>query len=131
MRTHLQFRSPRFVGGANSINPGIDGAKLAVFLEDEFGALGYTAAALEEDWGWMIFLSEAPFRLWLGCSSYDEPDGWLVFIEPSKPTIRKWFRRIDTRNEVEKAAALLEKIITERGDATDLRWWSDHDSGRK
>ncbi|GGC44591.1 hypothetical protein GCM10011371_35000 [Novosphingobium marinum] len=54
-----------------------------------------------------------------------------VFIEPSKPTIRKWFSKIDTRQEIEKTAELLEKIVTERGEATDLQWWSDHDSGRK
>jgi hypothetical protein len=131
MRTHLQFRSPRFIGGPNSINPEIDGAKLADFLEGEFRAQGYDTRSIEEDWGWMTWLSDTPFRLWLGCSSYDEPDGWLVFIEPSKPAIRKWFRKIDTRHEVEKIAALLEKILTENGDATDLKWWSDHDSGRR
>ncbi|GGC44171.1 hypothetical protein GCM10011371_34500 [Novosphingobium marinum] len=79
MRTHLEFRAPRFVGGANGINPDIDGSKLAVFLAEEFGTLEFPTSVIEEDWGWMVLLKEEPFRLWLGCSSYDAPDGWLVF----------------------------------------------------
>ena len=131
MRTHLEFRTARFLGGANSINPDIDGSRLAVFLAEEFAALGYVTGVIEEDWGWMVALKDLPFKMWLGCSSYDKPDGWLVFIDPSKPMIRSWFSKIDTRQEVEKISELLEHIITERGGGTNLHWWSDQDSGRK
>ena len=131
MRTHLEFRSPRFAGGANSFNPEIQGGRLADFLDEHFKAAGYSGGVIEEDWGWTVNLANEPFQLWLGCASYDDNDGWLVFIEPSKPFVSRWFRKTDTRAAVDKVAGLLEKILVEHGDATDLRWWSDQDSGRK
>lgn len=131
MRTHLEFRSTRLAGGANGINPNIFGANLAQFLEERFTSLGYPATAVEEDWGWMIFLVNEPFKLWLGCASYDKDGEWLVFIEPSKPFVRRWFQKTDTRPAVEKVASELETILRDDGDATGLRWWTDEESGRK
>jgi hypothetical protein len=131
MRTHLEFQSPRLAGGANGINPNIFGGKLAEFLDQRFRALGYSGGVIEEDWGWMVFLSREPFKLWLGCASYDNDGEWLVFIEPSKPFVRSWFNKTDTRPAVEKVATELETILREDGDATGLRWWTDEESGRK
>ena len=131
MRTHLEFRSPRLSGGANSINPEIYGANLAQFLDQRFKELGYTGGIVEEDWGWMIALASAPFKLWLGCASYDKDGEWLVFIEPSKPFVRRLFSKTDTRPAVEKVATELETMVRDAGDATGLRWWTDEESGRK
>jgi hypothetical protein len=131
MRTHLEFKSIRFEGGPNSYNPEIHGARLAAFLDERFKSAGYSGGIIEEDWGWMVNLSNDPFPLWLGCAGYESPDGWLVFIEPSKPFVRKWLRKIDAQPAVERVAVQLEKVLTEHGDATGLRWWSDEDSGRK
>ena len=130
MRTHLEFRSQQLAGGANSINPGIHGGNLAEFLDRRFRALGYLGGVIEEDWGWMIPLAREPFKLWLGCASYDEDGEWLVFIEPSKPFVRRLFSKTDTRPQVEKVATELETIVRDAGDATGLRWWSDEESGR-
>jgi hypothetical protein len=131
MRTHLEFRSARLMGGANSINPNIHGGKLAELLDRRFQSLGYSGGIIEEDWGWMILLAKEPFKLWLGCASYDEDGEWLVFIEPSKPFIRRWFRKTDTRPLVEKVATELETILRDDCEATGLRWWTDQESGRK
>jgi hypothetical protein len=130
MRTHLEFRSTRFAGGANSINPNIYGGKLAEFLDRGFQSLGYSGGVTEEDWGWRILLARKPFKLWLGCASYDEDGEWLVFIEPSKAS-RRWFRKTDTRPLTEKVATELEIIVKDGGDATGLRWWTDQESGRR
>ena len=131
MRTHLEFRAPAFKGGPNSINPEIDGSKLADFLDARFQELGYDGGVGEEDWGWSVELRSAPFRTWLGCASYDDDnDGWLVFIEPSKPFVRRWFRKLDARPIVDEVASHLERVLVDGG-ATDLRWWSDEDSGRR
>ena len=131
MRTHLEFKSARLAGGASSINPNIYGGKLAEFLDRRFRALGYSGGVIEEDWGWMIALTSEPFKLWLGCASYDNDGEWLVFIEPSKPFVRRLFSKTDTRPAVEKVATELETIVREAGDAAELRWWSDEESGRK
>lgn len=139
MRTHLQFRSaqlrdPKGVG--NSINADIRGRMLADFLSAQFEKRGYDGGVGEEDWGWMIELAFEPVHLWLGCSSYAEPDDpdpqdWLVFIEPSKPFVRKLFKKIDAQPAVAAAADLLEQVVVAEGGASDLRWWSDHESGRR
>ena len=130
MRTHLEFRSQQLAGGPNSINPSIHGGTLAEFLDRRFRELGYSGGVIEEDWGWMIPLANEPFKLWLGCASYDEDGEWLVFIEPSKPFIRRLFSKTDTRPQVEKVATELETIVGDAGDSTGLRWWSDEESGR-
>jgi hypothetical protein len=131
MRTHLEFRSDKLAGGANSINSDIFGANLAKFLDERFRGAGYSGGIIEEDWGWMIPLANEPFKLWLGSASYDQDGQWLVFIEPSKPYVRKWFSKTDTRAAVETVATQLEKFLRDDGGATDLRWWSDDESGRK
>ena len=132
MRTHLEFTAERFGGPdarPNSINEDILGAELAEFLSEAFQAKGMRGTVIEEDWGWMVELKSDPFDLWLGCASYGD-NGWLAFIEPSKPEIRKWLKKIDTRAEVEAVAQDLEQILVNAG-ATSLTWWSDSDSGRK
>ncbi|MFM5949104.1 MAG: hypothetical protein ACKOPM_07730 [Novosphingobium sp.] len=134
MRTHLEFDSALFEepeGVGNTYNPDIQGAKLAKFLSGEFKALGYSGAIIEEDWGWMIDLAKDEFPTWLGCASYSGPTGWLVFIEPSKPFVRRWLKKIDARPTVAKIADQLETILTTKGGATSLNWWSDQDSGRQ
>lgn len=134
MRTHLEFRSDQFDAPdspGNSINPDIKGERLASFLSAAFSAEGYSGEVIQEDWGWMVGLGHAEFPLWLGCSSHDTPPDWLVFIEPSKPVVKKWFQKFDTLPTVEKVAAILENKLVKQGGATDLNWWSDTDSGRK
>lgn len=134
MRTHLEFHSVQFEepeGVGNTYNPDIQGAKLAEFLSDEFKSLGYSGAMIEEDWGWMVELAKREFHTWLGCASYSSPAGWLVFIEPSQPFVRKWFSKVDTRPAVAKIGDQLETILRTKGGATGLNWWSDQDSGRK
>lgn len=127
MRTHLAFRSRRFIepdGQGNRFNPDIRGGLLAAFLSDEFRARGYAGTVIEEDWGWMVELASTPFDLWLGCASSDGQgdDAWLVFIEPSKPVIRRMFRKIDTQAEVGRIADLLESLILGPGEATVIDW---------
>ena len=134
MRTHLEFHAPMFEepeGVGNTYNPDIQGAKLAEFLSQEFKALGYSGEIIEEDWGWMIDLANDGLHTWLGCAAYGSSVDWLVFIEPSKPFVRRWFRKIDAQPAVARIADQLETVLTTKGSATGLTWWSDKDSGRK
>ena len=132
MRTHLEFNADTFeyeLGGDE--DPMIVAKELAEFLAEKFQGRGYPADVFAEDWGWMVSLGKQDFHLWLGCSSYGPYSQWLVFIEPSQPFKRKLFRKIDTQPAVERVAGILETVLIENGGATGLRWWSDHDSGRK
>jgi hypothetical protein len=130
MRTHLGFRSdafPRESGEEEALNPGRWGAALARFLRQELsnrGPLG--REPLVEDWGYCIPIDNPAFDLWVGCGNYEEyPDGFLCFIEPKTPFVRKIFRKIDVRATVEEVGVALGTILRAHPDVHDLRWWPE------
>jgi hypothetical protein len=136
MRTHLDFRSTAFPaqpGEEEQINPGRWGRALANFLRTELNARGLTGGEpYAEDWGWAVPIENADYALWVGCGNLDgEPDGFLCFIEPSRPAIRKLFRKIDVRERVETVAEAMEQTLTGRSDVRDFRWWSEDETPRR
>jgi len=135
MRTHVEFRSsafPPYEGEEEQINPGRYGRRLAEFLQEELSQQGIpTEEIYSEDWGWAVPIVNEAFTLWVGCGNYDEyPDGFLCFIEPSKPSVRRGlFKKIDTTATVENLAAAIEKALLARPDVRELRWWSNEAAG--
>jgi hypothetical protein len=130
MRTHLEFRSaafPPYPGEDEEVNPGRYGKRLAQFLHGALLKSGFQEADLSaEDWGWRISLKNDAFPLWIGCGNYDEySDGFLCFIEPSRPFVRKWFKRLPTADTVGPLASALESALSARQDVRDLRWWTE------
>ena len=133
LKTHLQFASSQFPiipGEVEETNPGIYGRALAQFLEDQLNEEGYRAGAIAEDWGYCVTLGDAPFLSFVGCSSYGDEGEWLVFIEPSKPVVRKLFKKIDATPWIGKLAETLERVLRDQGGAQNIRWWDDRESGR-
>ena len=132
MRTHVQFTSdafPPYPGEDEEINPGIWGKRLAEFIvsklpdhriaTDEF----YT-----EDWGWEIPVKNEVFPMFIGCSNQisDGGNGFLCFIDPSKPEIRRGlFKKVSTVFDVERVADALDKIFRSHPGIRDLRWWKE------
>lgn len=101
LRFHIEFRSDAFParpGEEQQINPGRWGAALVEYLKPELASRGFIpTATYTEDWGYVIELENPGFRLWIGCGNYEEfPDGFLCFVEPFKPFVRKWFRKINS-----------------------------------
>jgi len=134
MRTHVEFRSskfPAYPGEEEKINPNLWGQRLAEYLQVKLKDLGIlTDEEIGfEDWGCRLSLVGTPFPMWIGCGHYQEyPDGYLCFIEPSKPTIRKFpFTKIDTTGEVARIADALDGILTSNPDIHGLRWWSENE----
>ncbi len=132
MKTHLEFVSTSFSPGANEstlINPGLYGKKLADFLAAELAKRGYHVISIcAEDWGWMVELKCEQFPLWIGCGNYEElKNGFLCFIEPSQPYVRKWFSKIETASVVEPLAIAIEKILLASGKVEHLRWWREEE----
>src|SRR5947209_2807589 len=130
MRTHVEFRSgkfPPYEGEQEQVNPDLWGKRLAEYLSERLRAAGIqTGEIYAEDWGWGIPLPHDAFLMWIGCGHYQEyPDGYLVFVEPSKPVIRKFLKKIDTTADVGRVADALDKILTSDADIQALRWWSD------
>jgi hypothetical protein len=134
VRTHVEFRSDAFPaesGEAEAINPGRWGKKLAEFLRGELDRDGLKGGdIIAEDWGWMIPIENDDFPLWVGCGNYEEyPDGFLCFIEPNKPAVRRGlFRRVDTTARVAEVARALDGALRSRPDIRDVRWWSESES---
>ena len=134
MRTHVEFRSTGFRAYENEdeqINPGVFGKRLADFFAAGLPAQGFKVRCVgAEDWGWMVELENETFPLWIGCANYDEfENGFLCFIEPSKPFIRKWFKKIDTCATVERLALAIETLLLGSGQVSQLRWWSVDEIG--
>lgn len=135
MQTHLEFRSnnfPPYPGEEDEINPGRYGKRLAECLAGELPKHGFNITGMcPEDWGWRLDLQNAAFPLWIGCGNYEEyDDGFLCFIEPSKPVIRRWLKSVQTALVVERLASALESVLQRTGKAQDLRWWTEAEAAR-
>jgi hypothetical protein len=135
MLTHVEFRSDRFPpyeGEEERVNPGLWGQRLAEFLRDRLRAEGFeTEEPLAEDWGWMLPIANRGFSLWIGCGHYQEyPDGYLCFIEPHKPYIRRLFKRIDTRRAIAALQQSMDKVLTEVSGIRAKRWWTHEEFNR-
>ena len=52
----------------------------------------------------------------------DEDDAFLCCIEPARPTVRRWFRRIDTRATVARLAEALEAALRAHPGVSELDW---------
>lgn len=126
MKTHLEFRSEPLMEDADQ-SGAPRGKKVAELIASRLPGLGIGVVDLQmEDWGWRVALQNADFPLWIGCGHYQEyPDGVLCFIEPSKPYVRRWLKRIPTTSAVSKIAAALQMIIKAEPSARELRWWDE------
>jgi hypothetical protein len=63
----------------------------------------------------------------IGCGQYgQQPDGFLCFIEPSRPTICRLFRKIDTSGPVSALQQSLDEILSANPAISELSW-STHD----
>lgn len=129
MRTHVEFTSklfPPYPGEEEEmVNPGMWGKRLAEFLRAKLGAKGFeTDEPIAEDWGWFVGILHTPFPMALGCATFnDGTDSFLVFIDPSKPTIRRGlFKKIDTVADVERLAQALDKILRSEPGITSVNW---------
>lgn len=130
MKTQVEFKSdkfPPYPGEEEDINPGLWGKRLAEYLQNELPHHGLKVSDIgSEDWGWMVELENEEFPLWVGCGHQSgEDDEFLCFIEPSKPFIRKWFKKIDTTEQVNRVAIALNSILESNPDIREINWRSD------
>ena len=126
MQTHVEFRSDRFPpvdGEDDEVNPGRYGKRLAQFVQRGLKERGIaTDEPIAEDWGWCVPVNNDQFRIWVGCGNYEEyPDGFLCFIEPQKPFVRKWFKKIDPTARVSAVRAALDDLLNAEG-IRDKKW---------
>lgn len=130
LRTHVEFRSDAFPaqpGEDTQVNSGRWGKMLADYLRVELTSRQLPGSdPYAEDWGWAVPINNDAFPVWVGCGNYEEyPDGFLCFIEPSKPYVRKLFRKIDTTARIEQVAEAIDAALKSHPSVRDLRWWTE------
>ena len=134
MKTHVEFTSNKFPSynteeeGVN-FEAGIYGKRLAEYLQEKLPSKGIEVSCIfPEDWGWTVEIQHGSnYPLWIGCSSYNDTsdDGFLCFIEPSKPVIRRWFKKIEVREDVARIAEAMYEILQAESEITNIRWWNE------
>lgn len=135
MNAHVEFRSdsfPPYPGEEDEINPGRWGRKLAEFIHAGLKARGFDVIdPAAEDWGWMVEIRNDAFPLWVGCGNYEEyENGFLCFIEPSTPFVRKAvFWKVPTEEAVSKMYVALDSILSSEPSISDIRWSSSTEFG--
>jgi hypothetical protein len=135
MRTNLEFSSDAFPPCPDedeTVNLGVFGKRLAEFIAEGLRRRGVEIEKVEaEDWGWRVDVHHEAFPLWIGCANYTElENGFLCFLEPSKPHIRRWLKKIATTETVERLATDLEAVIADSGKVDGLRWWTEAETAR-
>ena len=61
----------------------------------------------------------------VGCGNFEEyPDGFLCFIEPHTPVIRKLFKKIDTQSRVEALQKVMDAVLSESAGVREKKWWT-------
>ena|SRR5579862_4307008 len=131
MNTHVEFCSddfPPYEDEGKKVNAGRYGKRLADFLVRGLREKGFTPLEpIAEDWGWMVPIKNDEFKLWIGCGNYDEyPDGFLCFIEPHQPTIRRFFflGKINTSSKVNALQEAIDQLLSAHPRIQNKRWWS-------
>lgn len=126
MKTNLEFRS------ATLLEPVEEVGVRARYLADRLPEHGFSVDEVAaEDWGWRVSVANPAFPLWIGCGHYPEwQDGLLCFLQPDRPTMRQWFRKIQTGETVARLGQALETIIHQSGQASDIRWWTEEENRR-
>jgi hypothetical protein len=129
VKTIVEFRSGRFPaddGEDEQINPGIFGRRLAEFISNGLRREGFEPEELfTEDWGWVVPVKNQEFGLRIECANYQEyPDGFLCFIEPHKPFVRRFLKKIATRDRVESLQTALDKMLSVEAGIREKKWWT-------
>lgn len=109
------------------INPGIFALELADFLADGLSKHGYPIRfRCQEDWGhWMEVEHSGDFKLALGCANVEDDDGLtdqhrIIILKPTKPIVRKLFRKIDVREPVGALLGTICEILERDSRISDL-----------
>lgn len=132
MKTQVEFRSdafPPYEDESDEINPGRFGKRVAEYLQAELNVKGFkTNGPFSEDWGWLVEVQNAGFRLWFGCGNVDgTTNEFLVFIEPQTPSVRPFpfLKKFDTIPRVKALQTAIDELLASHPDVRNIQWQTD------
>ena len=115
MLTQVQFRSSIFRPYEGEEMPSILAGSASGWRSSLRGLRqkGFEAGEpVAEDWGWVVPIKNKDFAMWIGCgNSEDHDDGFLCFIEPHTPTIRK-SSKIDVSDRVAALRQAIDQLLS-------------------
>jgi hypothetical protein len=125
--THVEFKSdafPPYDTESGEVNPGRFGKRLAEFLAEALRRQGEAVGEIfAEDWGYVVPIENAEYKLWIGVGNYEEyPDGFLCFLEPHQEYVRKLFRKISTNERLSRLQQRVDTALKEHGRVRDIKW---------
>jgi hypothetical protein len=129
MLSQVEFKSsafPPYEDECEQVNPGRFGKRLAEYIATALRNKGEAIEGVHAmDWGWVVTVTNAEFRLRIGVGNYEEyEDGFLCFIEPHTEYVRKWLRRIPSKRRVEELRQALDAVLKEHSEIRGIRWWT-------
>ena len=127
MKTQVEFRSnkfPPYPGEEELINPGLWGKRLAEYLVQKLAERGIqTEGMIAEDWGWYVPVKNEGFKLAICCGHQNgDDDEFLCFTEPSSPTVKKLFKKIDATEQLTHLTEALQQILASDPEIKNLVW---------
>lgn len=127
MKTQVEFRSskfPPYEGEEEEINPGLWGRRLTEYLSAKLTEHDIETDEMAiEDWGCYLPIRNEGFRLALCCGHQSgDDDEFLVFTDPSKPTFRKFFRKVDATPQLTTLLEAVRKILEADPEIRDVQW---------
>ena len=110
----------------NAAPHGLWGKRLADFLREGLRKQGFeTNEPIAEDWGWVVPVVNESFRLWIGCGYYQAyEDGFLCFIEPHKPFVWRFFKKVEARERIDALRKAMDQVLAEAEGIRSKRWWT-------
>ncbi len=127
MLTHVELKSdafPPYDTESGEVNPGRFGKRLAEFLAEALRRQGEAVGEIfAEDWGWVVPIENAEYKLWIGVGNYEEyPDGFLCFLEPHEEYVRKLFRKISTKERMSRLQERVDTALKGHDRVRDIKW---------
>ncbi|MDR2860707.1 MAG: hypothetical protein LBV66_02600 [Elusimicrobiota bacterium] len=130
LRSQVKFHSAKFPAYPNEeekVNPNLWGKRLAEYIRGKLESEGIkTGEIYSEDWGWAVPVEHPLVSVWIGCGHDQEYiDGYFVFIEPSKPIVKKYFfKKIDMSAVIIRLADVLDKVLSSDPEIHGLCWYN-------
>jgi hypothetical protein len=127
MKTQVEFKSskfPPYEGEEEEINPGLWGKRLAEYLVKKLADLGIeTEEVVAEDWGYYVPVCNEGFELAICCGHQDgDEDEFLCYTEPSKPIVKKLFKKVDASAQLARLTEALEMVLSADPDIQEVIW---------